>query len=320
MKIGILNCSDIARRRTIPALKSISGFDITSVCSRNLDKAKSFAKEFEIRTFTDNPEDMIPYIDAVYISSPPSEHFKWIHFFLDSGKHVFCEKSLTTSKRDTEYLINFAKDRGLIIMENYAFQWHPQWQWIKEKIDSKELGNILTVRASFEFPLRPNPDEDFRYNVDLGGGALLDCGGYPLMLFNLMTNDKSEIEMISHRTLRDDLDIHGTALLNDGEISFFLSWGMESFYRCDLEIVGTKGKITSPKIFTPKADEIVRLTYERHGKETEYHHFSSDQFANILQEFKRCIEEKDSNHHIKVIRQSHLQNHAKITSIRTFID
>jgi predicted dehydrogenase len=317
MKIGILNCSDIARRRMIPAIKRL-GFEIPVICSRDIKKAQSFAREFEIPLFTDNPSDL-KNLDAIYISSPPSEHAESIKFFLNRGINILCEKSLTTSFKDTERLIKLAEKKGLIIMENYSFQFHPQWKWIVERMNDGSLGKILSVKASFEFPKRPDPN-DFRYNPILGGGALLDCGGYPLMITNLLSKGGC-IHTHINQIFRGGLDIHGSAMICDDETTYHLSWGMESFYRCSLEIIGTEGMILTPKIFTPKADEEILLQYYRpEWNIPEIHHFQSDQFVDILLEFQRCIKEKDFIHYENIKSQSYLQEHAKATSIRTFID
>jgi NDP-hexose-3-ketoreductase len=317
MKIGILNCSDIARRRMIPAIKSL-GFEIPVICSRDIKKAKEFAKEFEIPRYTDDPSDL-KNLDAVYISSPPSEHAESVEFFLKRGINILCEKSLTTSLNETARLIELAESKGLLIMENYAFQFHPQWKWIVEKMESGELGTILSINANFRFPKRPDPN-DFRYNTKLGGGALLDCGGYPLMVVNLLSKG-GLIHTQFSQIYRDDLDIHGSAMICDEDTTFHLSWGMESFYQCSLEVMGTEGMIFSPKIFTAKSDEIVEIKYHRHECHSpDTIHFSSDQFADILREFERCIKEKDQSHHAIIESQSYLQENAKTISIRTFID
>lgn len=317
MKIGILNCSDIARRRMIPAIKRL-GFEIPVICSRDIKKAQSFAKEFEIPRYTDDPSDL-KNLDAVYISSPPSEHAESIEFFLNRGINILCEKSLTTSLNETARLIELAESKGLLIMENYAFQFHPQWKWIVDRINDGSLGIVLSVKAAFEFPKRPDPN-DFRYNQFLGGGALLDCGGYPLMIANLLSKG-GWIHTQFNQIFRGGLDTHGSAMICDEERTYHLSWGMESFYQCSLEIIGTEGMIFTPKIFTPKADEEVLLQYYRHEWHIpEIHHFQSDQFADILHEFQRCIKEKDFTHHRNIESQSYLQENAKATSIGTFID
>jgi NDP-hexose-3-ketoreductase len=316
MKIGILNCSDIARRRMIPAMKKITDIEISVICSREIKKAKEFAKEFDIPRYTDDPNDL-KNIDAVYISSPPSEHAEWIEFFLNRGVNIICEKSLTTSLNETKRLIGLAEEKGLLIMENYAFQFHPQWIWINQQIESGILGEILSVKSAFEFPARPNPEEDFRYKPELGGGALLDCGGYPLMVANLLSGEF--ISSKSHQIMKGDLDVYGSSFICDENRTFHLSWGMEAFYRCDLEILGTKGRIISKKIFTPKADEIVPVYMEIHGSDPEIYEFLSDQFEEMLKVFIADIKDQDFYQHQVINRQSELQEYAKITSIRTIL-
>ena len=159
MRIGILNCSDIARRRMIPAMQSIPGIDITIVCSRSKDKAKEYAKEFGIPQYTDNPEDLYIGLDAVYISSPPSEHFITMNSFVSRGIHVLCEKSLTTDPSHTESILTDASLLDVVVQENYAFPYHPQWKYIERSLP--DLGELITINAGFEFPPR-DVTKDFK--------------------------------------------------------------------------------------------------------------------------------------------------------------
>jgi hypothetical protein len=119
--------------------------------------------------------------------------------------------------------------------------------------------------------------------------------------------------------MKGDLDVYGSSFICDENRTFHLSWGMEAFYRCDLEILGTKGRIISKKIFTPKADEIVPVYMEIHGSDPEIYEFLSDQFEEMLKVFIINIKDQDFYQHQVINRQSELQEYAKITSIRTIL-
>ena len=92
------------------------------------------------------------------------------------------EKLLSERKENAKLLeegiIKIAKEKNLAVAENFAFVYHPQIQKIKELIESNRIGNVQLIRSNFGFPFRSK--NDFRYNKNLGGGALLDCGCYTL--------------------------------------------------------------------------------------------------------------------------------------------
>jgi NDP-hexose-3-ketoreductase len=320
MKIGIVNCSDIAKRRMIPAMKSIEGINITIVCSRDIKKAREFAKEFGIPQYTDDP-DSIKNVDAVYISSPPSEHFLSIMKFLDRGINVLCEKSLTTNEKDTETVIDEANRNGLIVQENYGFVFHDQWKWITKTLP--ELGDILSINAGFEFPPR-DKSTDFRYNKNLGGGALLDAGGYPIKAASMLMSkiNLGEISGSYRLSAEVEVDLSGNVyFLDENGTAAYLTWSFESPYKCEMEITGNRGKIKSRKIFTPRPDEIVTVERtDEFGKLVETKEFKTDHFVELIKDFKRRIEERDNSHHREILKQSKWQSYAKTTSFRTIVN
>jgi NDP-hexose-3-ketoreductase len=321
MRIGILNCSDIARRRMIPAMQSVPGVEVTIVCSRSKEKAKEYAKEFGIPQYTDNPEDLYIGLDAVYISSPPSEHYEPMTNFICRGIDVLCEKSLTISTGQTESVIRDAEQFGVIVQENYGFQFHPQWKYIMKSLE--DIGDIISINSGFEFPPR-DTSSDFRYNKNLGGGALLDAGGYPIKAASLIMSKINLGEISGSFRFSSDLevDVSGNVyFLDDKGTSAFLTWSFETPYRCDLEITGTKGKIKARKIFTPKPDETVSVERtDMFGKIIETKEFKSDHFRELIIDFKRRVEECDDSHFPEILKQSNWQSYAKSTSFRTLIN
>lgn len=315
MKVAILNCSDIAKRRMIPAFQSVPGVEISIVCSRDIRRAKEYADEFGIPKWTDNPDDIVD-VDLVYISSPPSEHFDAVKKFIRRKINVLCEKSLTIDAYQTIYLINLADKNGVIIQENYAFPFHTQWKWIMENLS--KIGDLLYIRSGFEFPPR-DTKTDFRYKSALGGGALFDAGGYPIKLASLLMGTPQRLDAVTHISKSLDVDLSGrTFIIDDVGASAFLTWSFESTYRCDVEIVGTKGTIKAGKIFTPRVDERVEVTISIIGEPVERKEFICDHFAELIKDLKDRIETRDNSHHKSILKQSNWQNYVSSTSIRTF--
>ena len=316
MKIAIVNTSDIAKRKIIPALKAIPGIDIVLVCSRDINKAKLFAKEFDILNYT-NDLYSIENVDAVYISTPTGLHTHYINIFIDKGINVFCEKSLTTDLNETIYLINKAERNGVIIQENYAFEFHSQWEFIKKHIPT--IGNLQYIKSSFEFPPR-NTLTDFRYQKTLGGGCLYDAGGYPIKLASLILDDVYSYTATNRISNKHNVDIGGNCYITDIQgTSAFLTWSFQSTYKCNVEIVGDNGTIKSNRIFTPTNETPVEVTVEYLNNETKTRTFIDDHFINILVDFKRRIENNDNSHHKEIIKQSNWQSDVSTCSISTDI-
>jgi NDP-hexose-3-ketoreductase len=320
MKIAILNCSDIAKRRMIPAFQSTPGIEITIVCSRDEERAKEYAKQFRIPKYTTNPED-INDVDLVYISSPPSEHYNDMIKFVSKGINILCEKSLTTNSQSAADIIRLAESNGVIIQENYAFPFHTQWKWITENLH--RIGRIQYIRSSFEFPPR-NKSTDFRYNKKLGGGALYDAGGYPIKLASLLLGyiDPTRVIASTMWSNKHQVDLSGNSYISDENgTSAFLTWGFQSKYRCSLEIIGTEGVIEANKIFSPRADEevLVRL-YSTEGRIIDGDSFICDHFYNLIADLKKRIETKDNSIHKQIIKQSNLQQYVSTASIGTFVE
>lgn len=252
MKIGILGCSEIAYRRFMPAVKEMEEVQVLAVAEEYAPaKLKTFCKEYSLERET-SFESLIHRsdIEAVYIPQPPALHYKWAKYALENGKHVLVEKPSTTAYSLSENLVNIACEKGLALHENYMFQYHSQMETIKETIQNGEIGDIRLIRADFGFPLRNK--EDFRYNAELGGGALLDAGGYTLKLATLFLGNKIHVES-SNLMYMDgyEVDMYGSAVLsNEKGCICQVGFGMDCHYRCCLEVWGSRGRIYTDRIFT----------------------------------------------------------------------
>ncbi len=150
---------------------------MVAVASRTKEKAAHFAQKFSCEAIKGYSNLInIDDIDAVYIPLPTGLHEEWIINALNKGKHVIAEKSLATDYTSARRIINEAKNRQLLVMEDFMFTYHHQHAFVKKLIREGEIGDIHFFKSSFGFP--PRSEGDIRYNKKLGGGALLDAGGY----------------------------------------------------------------------------------------------------------------------------------------------
>lgn len=286
MKLGILGTSDIAYRRFLPALKKFKDIEYMGVASRTLEKCEKFQQSFGGKAYSSYDELLNEKdIDAVYVPLPPALHYEWGKKVLESGKHLLMEKPFTTSFEQTKSLLDIAKQNNLAVHENYMFLYHKQLDDIKNMIKNKTLGDIRLYKISFGFPMRGQ--DDFRYKKELGGGALLDCGGYPVRLaFELLGDSCKVIQSKLCKTDGFDVDIYGNAVIeNEKGDTAQISFGMDNAYQCQLEVWGSKATLISPRIFTAGDGVDVKLTLRTSSDETNIDVKADDQFLHSIETF-----------------------------------
>ena len=285
IRIGVICPSEIAFRRFMPALSSLDTFEFAgiAIASANewsgeysdsiheyeLKKAQSFIENYGGKVF-ESYQSLIEdnTVDAVYLPLPPALHYEWGRKALMNNKHLFLEKPSTTSSADTSELISLAKEKKLALNENYMFVYHSQLDEIRRIIESGEIGDVRLYRIAFGFPRRAA--SDFRYNKALGGGTLLDNGGYTVKLASILLGSSAKV-VCSHLNYTDEfeVDLFGSAtMMNDDGVTAQLSFGMDNCYKCDLEVWGSKGNLFTNRIFTAP-DGFTPKLIKKNGNEPE---------------------------------------------------
>lgn len=316
MNIGIICPSQIALNRFLPSLSKIKSMCFCGVgCESKEDRIweneiTEAEKEEVMKNHRQKAQNMVdmyggkvyesfdalladPKVEAIYIPLPPALHFTWAKRTLLAGKHVLVEKPSTISYKDALELTDIAEKKGLVIYENYMFIYHSQMDVIKRIIDDDKIGQVKLFRASFGFPRRAA--NDFRYNGDLGGGALLDAGGYTIRIARFLLGDEAKLSQASLQFIDDfSVDIFGAGtLVNEEHIPCQISFGMDNDYKCDLEIWGSKGTLETNRIFTaPDGYEAV-IRIKNNGETKEIKVPGDDAFYNSILHFEKCTKDDE---------------------------
>jgi NDP-hexose-3-ketoreductase len=290
--IGVLGCAAIARRSIIPAIKQLEDhFHLSGIASRDKDKAAEFATCFNTMPFTYEGLLADDSIDAIYIPLPNSMHAEWIEKALNKGKHVLVEKSLATTLADAQRLNDLAKNKRLILLENFQFRFHRQMAEIRGILDSGTIGELRCMRSAFGFP--PFPDAgNIRYQQALGGGALLDAGTYPIKISQLLLGNDLVVKAAKLNYDQDkQVDIWGGGVLQQANGSLFsqIAFSFDSYYQCNVELTGTKGKLTATRIFTAPPGFAAELILETVKGKESIALPADDHFINVLLHFGRLV-------------------------------
>ena len=308
-KMGILGTSEIAFRRFLPALKKAGNWEYVGVASRTLQKTEKFVGQYGGRGYGSYDELIADQeVNAVYLPLPPSLHFEWARKALENGKHVFLEKPSAVCYEQTQELVRLAKQKDLALRENYMFTEHPQLRAIQAIIAEGKIGELRLIRIAFGFPRRAG--KDFRYEKALGGGALLDCGGYTVKLASILLGEDTKCQYASlNQDTLSDVDLYGSAVLeNSKRQAAQISFGMDNAYKCELEVWGQTGSIKSPRIFTAGAELEVALEVEEKGEKKSLRIPAADQFYGSILRFEGCLtsNQQREKEYQELLRQAEL--------------
>ncbi len=179
---GVAGPGGIATRFA-EAMTLVDDGRIVAVGSRSIERARAFADRFEVEAGFGSYEQLAaaPDIDAVYVATPHAGHQSLVELFLSAGKHVLCEKPLSLNARQTRSMVGSARHAGMFLMEAIWTRFLPSYQLLHNLISEDEIGTPLLVEADFGFRAPIDPEHRL-FDRQLGGGALLDLGIYPLQL------------------------------------------------------------------------------------------------------------------------------------------
>jgi len=293
INIGVLGCANIAKRSLIPAILDLKEeYCLKGVASRSGESAKACAEQFATESYTGYEELLNSgNLDAVYIPLPNALHTEWIEKALNLNIHVLVEKSLACSFEDAQRLNQLAKEKHLVLVENFQFRFHRQLSIVKELVSEGRIGELRCVRSSFGFP--PFPDNDnIRYQKHLGGGALLDAGAYPVKIVQLFLGNQIEVKASSlYLDPACNVDIWGGAYLqqSNGPLFAELAFGFDHYYQCTLELWGSKGKLTATRIFTAPPGFSPELLLETAAGKEVIAVEPDNHFRNMLLHLHRLI-------------------------------
>lgn len=185
VRFGLIGAGRIARNQIAPAIHAAKRATLYAAASRDLTRAESVRPTRAYSSYAALIADA--EVDAVYIATHNGLHRELSIAALRAGKHVMCEKPLAMNARDCEAMQRVAESGGVLLAEAFMYRHHPQIARAQELVRAGAIGEVMTVEASFRFPLS-NVD-DVRMNAEWGGGALLDVGCYCVSASRLFLGD-----------------------------------------------------------------------------------------------------------------------------------
>ena len=196
---GILGTGSIAHKFA-QGLEALTDAQLQAVGSRSLETAEAFGAEFSVPNRHASYDALVAdgEVDVIYVATPHTSHCENTIRCLVAGKPVLCEKPFALNAGQAELMINTASDRGLFLMEAMWTRFVPALVKAREWLDSGAIGPVRAVFADMGFRARFDPDSRL-FNPDLGGGALLDVGVYPVSFASMVLGAQPvEVRAVAH--------------------------------------------------------------------------------------------------------------------------
>lgn len=266
LRWGVLSTANIGTEKVIPAIQRAGNAEVVAIGSRDTMRAEEAAARLAIPIAYGSYEAALAdhRVDAVYIPLPNHLHLRWTLEAAAAGKHVLCEKPLALTSADAQVMVDACASAGVIFAEAFMYRHHPSWITVRELVESGRIGELLAIQTRFGYF---NDDAaNIRNQLEMGGGALMDIGCYPINLSRMLFGGEPDSIVATIR--RDPVggtDTVTSAILQfgPGQASFVVSTRMEHVQR--VEILGSGGRIEVEIPFNIPIDRPTRIQLYRGG-------------------------------------------------------
>jgi predicted dehydrogenase len=194
---GILATGGIAHAFTRD-LALLPGCEVVAVGSRSQASADAFADEFGVPHRHPSYQALVndPDVDAVYVSTPHPGHHDAALLAINAGKAVLVEKPFAMDAGQAREMIDAARGAGTFLMEAMWTRFLPHIARLREILAAGTLGDVVYLTAEHGQWFAEDPR--FRlFAPELGGGALLDLGIYPVSFASLVLGTPARITAVS---------------------------------------------------------------------------------------------------------------------------
>jgi predicted dehydrogenase len=242
LRWGFLGAGGIAP--VIAADFQVAGLKIQAVGTRNIAGANAFADRFDVPNRHEGYDGLVndPEVDIVYVSTIHPKHAEHALLAINAGKHVLVEKPFALNAAEAKAVRDAARAKGVFVMEAMWTRFLPSMTELFRIINSGQLGEITLVTADHSQYL-PESFAPRLWKPELGGGALLDLGIYPVSFFSRLFGKHASVNAVATLT-PDGIDQTTSAAFkyaNGAQAS--MTTTMTAFGSIGATVVGTKGRV-----------------------------------------------------------------------------
>ena len=297
---GIIGLGNMAQKFA-HSIKETDNAKLVAISSLNKEKLKIFKNNFQINKdlVFNNYNDLIKCdeIDAVYIATLNDTHLNLIKLCAENKKNILCEKPMSLNIEEANIAANYIKKFDIMFYEAIAYTSHIQTKAFIDLMNENNIGQILSINATFGFKVkRVNPKSRI-FNKSLGGGAILDIGCYPLSFLNLIFKNNENIEFESAKGTFASTGVDDSAeanLIIENRIHSNIKISFKENLDNKFIINGEFGSLILPNPWLPEIKNFIQINL----KNSNYKKFITSNkslFANQIQNVSSKIQDKKMN-------------------------
>lgn len=187
LRWGIIGCGNVVLKKSGPSILQAGNHRIIGVMRRRPEMARPFAEAHGIGLCTSDAAELIhhPYVDIVYIATPPSSHKEYVLAAAAAGKHILVEKPMGLSASEDREMIDACTKAGVELFVAYYRRFHPHVIKMRQLLCEGIIGKPLLAQVDFA---QPTPDgQDWGWRIDpetSGGGLFVDVVSHRIDLLN----------------------------------------------------------------------------------------------------------------------------------------
>ena len=300
IKWGIIGLGNMAQKFA-NSIQETDNARLVALSSLNSKKLEIFRSNFNIekRLLFNNYQDLIKCdeIDAVYIATLNNTHLDLIKLCAENKKNILCEKPMSLNIKEANIAANYIKKFDIMFYEAIAYTSHIQTKAFIDLMNENNIGQILSINATFGFKVkRVNPKSRI-FNKSLGGGAILDIGCYPLSFLNLIFKNNENIEFESAKGTFASTGVDDSAeanLIIENRIHSNIKISFKENLDNKFIINGEFGSLILPNPWLPEIKNFIQINL----KNSNYKKFITSNkslFANQIQNVSSKIQDKIMN-------------------------
>jgi predicted dehydrogenase len=288
---GILSTGRIAKQFA-EGLSVLPDAEIVAVGSRAQETADAFGDKFGVSHRHAGYEALAadPDVDVIYIGTPHPFHKENSLLCLQASKAVLCEKPFTINAGEAAEVVTLAREKGLFLMEAMWARTIPIIVRLRDLLAEGTIGEVRMLTADLGFRSKFDPKSRL-FDPELGGGALLDVGIYPISFASMVLGTPSRIASMATMGQTGVDEQAGIVFGYDGGQLAVLHTALQTSTTIEATVMGTKGKIRihSPWFYGTtltlsiegRDDEVISLPYEGNG-----YNFEATEVMRCLREGK----------------------------------
>ena len=267
---GIIGLGSMANRFA-SSISEVKNTKLLGIASTSFLRLKRFGDKYNIekKYRYKNYDEILNCneIDVIYISTLNNTHPEIIIKAVEAKKNILCEKPIATNYDDTIKIFEKLDKSEVFFLEAIAYRSHEQTKFVVSKIIDGEIGELKSVESTFGYFTKKINPKSRLYNPNLGGGAILDVGCYPVsfstLLANLDQTNVSEPELldVSGSICKTGVDdIAYASLVFEKKITAKIGAAIRLQMKNQTSIIGTKGSILINDPWLPNKKSAIEIS------------------------------------------------------------